>query len=253
MVMTILKRAVAVLMKKPLKLWGISLLSIVLIALANALFGIIPGIGLALTILLSTAMTMIYLKGYRGEEQEVTNLFDCFRSWDTAKRVVLGTAWTWLWIFLWGLIPIAGPVFAIIRIYEYRLTPYILVTEPDVPLLDAYKVSRQRTQGYKAKMFGAEVLVWVGITVGSLVLTLLTAIPVLGVLFGLANVVFSIAVAALSPLLMGLIQAAFYEEITHPTVALPVTPGASAGGYCASCGAALPEDAAFCPNCGAQK
>ena len=249
MVMTILKRALAVLMKKPLKLWGISLLSIVLISLANVLFGIIPGIGLALTILLSTAMTMIYLKGYRGEDQDVTNLFDCFKSWETAKRVILGTAWAWLWIFLWGLIPIVGPIFAIIRIYAYRLTPYILVTEPDVPLLEAYKVSQQRTEGYKAKMFGAELLVGAAIVAALIVLGLLSVIPVLGILFILATIAFYVAATALLPLLMGLIQAAFYEEITHPTVTIPAAPDS----YCVHCGAALPEGAVFCPNCGAQK
>lgn len=218
MILTIYKRALAVLMKKPLKLWGISLLSIALTAVLTALCGVaIPGLGLAVSLLLSTSMLMVYLHGYRGENVEVLQLFDCFRDWNTVKRVVLGLAWMLLWIFLWGLIPVVGPVFAIIRTYEYRLTPYILITEPDVPLTEAIKVSARRTNGYKLKMWGAEVLFGVGIGVASallgLIVGLLAGIPLLGGVFVLAFAVVELAIAALSPLFLGLVQAAFYEEI----------------------------------------
>lgn len=264
MVMTILKRAFNVLMKKPLKLWGISLLNVVLVFLANVLFGVIPGASLALTMLLNTSMTMIFLKGFRGEDSSVVNLFDCFKSWDTAKRVVLGSGWTALWIFLWGLIPVVGPIFAIIKTYAYSLTPYILVTEPNIPLLDAYKVSEQRTMGYKGKMFGAEILVYLAIGLASGLLSALSGIKVIGVLFALVYVVLTIAVSALLPLFMGLIKAAFYEEITHPTQPVYAAPGymppqapgqvppqaPTGNAFCSNCGAPIPEGSAFCTNCG---
>ena len=74
MLMTIYGRAFKVLMQKPLKLWGISLLSVVLSAVLSALCGVaIPGLGLAVSLLLGTSMTMIYLKGYRGENVEVND------------------------------------------------------------------------------------------------------------------------------------------------------------------------------------
>ena len=120
MLMTIYKRAFSVLMKKPLKLWGISLLAIVLSSVLSALCGVaIPVLGLAVSLLISTSMTIIFLKGYRGEEVEVTQLFACFKDWNTIKRVTLGLGWMLLWIFLWSLIPIVGPIFALIRTYEY--------------------------------------------------------------------------------------------------------------------------------------
>lgn len=250
MIMTIYKRALAVLMKKPVKLWGISLLATLLIPVLTFLCGVgIPGLGLAVSLLLSTSMLMVYLHGYRGEEVQVLHLFDCFRDWNTIKRVVLGLAWMYLWIFLWALIPVVGPIFALIRGYEYRLTPYILITEPDVPLTEAIKVSKERTNGYKLKMFGADILFYLIIWVVFFLLGLLTMIPVVGVLFGIIVALGTLAVGALSPLFLGLVQAAFYEEITHPTMPRAAAP--VRGAFCPNCGTAYAtEDAQFCTVCG---
>lgn len=253
MVMTIIKRAFNVLMKKPFALWGISLLSGLLTTIGSILFGVIPGVALAISLLISTSMTMIYLAGYRGKEVHCADLFSCFRCWKTAKRVLCGMGWMALWVFLWALIPFVGIFIAIVKTYAYRLTPYILVTEPDVPALEAYKVSEQRTQGYKAKMFGAEILVFATIFVVSFVLGLFSSIPYLGVIFALVYFVFTVAVSVLSPLFMGLIQAAFYEEISNPTIPNPVYAAVGGGEnvkYCPNCGAPMAKDSSFCPKCG---
>ena len=135
---TIYSRAFAVLRKKPFLLWGISLLAMLLSALSVPLLGVIPAASIAVSMLLQTAMTLIYLRGYRGEEIAVTQLFDTFKDWKTVKRVLCGMGWASLWIFLWSLIPVVGIVFGIIRTYEYRLTPYILMHEPDVPITEAW-------------------------------------------------------------------------------------------------------------------
>ena len=247
MIMTIYQRALAVLMKKPIKLWGISLLATVLIPVLTFLCGVgIPGLGLAVSLLLSTSMLMVYLHGYRGEEVRVLHLFDCFRDWATIKRVVLGLSWMYLWIFLWALIPLVGPVFATIRAYEYRLTPYILITEPHVPLTEAINISKGRTNGYKFKMFGADILPYIIIFGVFFIFGLLSAIPVVGVLFTLIIALGIIVVGALSPLFMGLVQAAFYEEITNPTIDTSV-----GGAFCPNCGTPYAsEKAQFCAVCG---
>ena len=132
MVMAIYRRAFAILMKKPVRLWGISLLGCFLSGVCTALFGLVPGVSISIALLFSTSLTMIYLHGYRGEEVKSVDLFQCFRDWTTVKRVLCGMGWMLLWIFLWSLIPIVGWIFGIIRTYEYRLTPYILMQEPDV-------------------------------------------------------------------------------------------------------------------------
>lgn len=238
MIKTIYLRTLKVLMKKPLVLWGISLLQILLSAVFGILFGVIPGVSLAIGWLLSTSMTMVFLHGYRGEEVKAVQLFDACKDWATVKRVLCGMGWMNLWVFLWGLIPVVGWIFAIIRVYRYRLTPYILVTEPDVAPTQAIKVSAQRTQGYKAKMFGADVLVYVLFAVAVLILSLLAAIPYIGVLFTLVNIVLVVCFAIFSPLFLGLVQAAFYEEI-------------NADHRCPQCGAKTQTGSSFCPQCGA--
>lgn len=240
MLMTIYKRAFAVLMKKPLKLWGISLLFVLLTAVLGGLCGAaIPALAIAVGMLLGTSMTVIFLKGYRGEDVDVTQLFSCFKDWNTIKRVVLGLGWMALWIFIWGLIPIVGPIFALIRAYEYRLTPYILVFEPEVPITEAIKLSAQKTKGYKLQMWLADFVFVLIVIAADLVLGILALIPILGLLFVLALIVLNIAVVALLPLFIGLVQAAFYEEITAPAV-----------GYCSGCGFKLTGEGPACPNCG---
>lgn len=239
MVMKIYERAFKVLLKKPLKLWGISLLFSVLTGVLVSLCGFaIPVLGIAVAMLMGTSMLMIFLNGYRGEDVKVVDLFTCFKDWATIKRVVLGLAWMALWIFLWSLIPVVGSIFALIRAYEYRLTPYILVTEPDVSITEAIKVSKQRTHGYKLQMWLADIVIdiIVGLAIG--VLLLFCAIPILNVLFILALLLLVIAYIALRPLFMGLVQAAFYEEINKE------------GAFCAGCGARLEESAKFCGTCG---
>ena len=133
MIKKIYGRALTVLGRKPLKLWGLSLLSAFLILVAECAFGLIPIVGLAVGFLLEVGLTMVFLRGYLGEELHTVQLFDCFKDWKTIKRVLCGMGYMYLWIFLWSLIPVVGFVFAIIRAYEYRLTPYILMMEPDVP------------------------------------------------------------------------------------------------------------------------
>ncbi len=249
MVMTIYKRAFQVLIKKPVKLWGVTLLGGLLSAVCSALFGIIPGVSLAISLLFSVSLTMLYLRGYRGEEVNSTHLFDAFQSWAVIKRVLCGMAWMVLWIFLWGLIPVVGPIFVIIRTYQYRLTPYILVTEPDVPVTEAIKVSTKRTSGYKGKMFLADFLAGLILGGSIFVLGLLAMIPYVGVLFGILIFLVYIAAIVLMPLFMGLVQAAFYEEITNPTI-VPKIPNAH---FCTSCGAPIIPGSAFCGSCGAKQ
>ena len=237
MIMAIYKRALSILMKKPFRLWGISLLGTFLAGAAGVAFGLIPIIGVAIALLLEVSLTMILLRGYRGEENpRAVDLFETFQDWATVKRVLCGMGWMILWIFLWSLIPIVGFIFGIIRAYEYRLTPYILMLEPDVKPTEAIRLSKERTKGWKGKMFGADILVIVFFVVAMLVLGLLATIPFVGWLFGIIAALFSICFGALFPLFIGLVQAAFYEEIqtwgTYPgREAYAPARGPAPGGY----------------------
>ncbi len=239
MIWTIYGRAFKVLMKKPFALWGVSLLSVILTGVFTALCGVVPALAIAITLLMTTSMTMVYLHGYRGEGVKAVNIFDCFKDWGTIKRVLCGMSWMALWIFLWSLIPVVGPIFAIIRTYQYRLTPYILVQEPTVPPTEAIKLSAQLTKGYKGSMFLADFLYGILFGAALLILGLFAMIPFVGILFKIAIAVVSIAYALFSNLYLGLVQAAYYEEIVNAEV-------------CPDCGARVGSGASFCSRCGKQ-
>ena len=269
MIKKIYGRAFTVLSRKPLKLWGLSLLSVLLVFLANLMFGIIPGVGIAIGLLFDVALVMIFLRGYLGEEIRTLQLFDCFKDWKTIKRVLCGMGYMYLWVFLWSLIPVVGIVFAVIRSYEYRLTPYILMMEPDVPATEAYKVSKKRTEGFKAKMFWADLLWIVIVWVAFLILVLLAQIKYIGFIFGLVAFLLYLAFCLFAVLFAGLIQAAFYVEIQRnadegppfddsmndppekvkPVPAAPVAP-AGEFKFCPQCGSKNTKESKFCTNCG---
>ena len=248
MLKTIYSRAFSVMLKKPVRLWAIGLLSSLLCGVANALFGIIPGVALCLCLLISVGLIMVYLHGYRGDEVKAVQLFDAFKDGATFKRTLCGMGWMLLWIFLWALIPFAGPVFAIIRAYQYRLTPYILVQEPDVAPTEAIKLSKERTKGYCGSMFLADLLPGVAIFVVALILGLLGMIPYVGVLFVIIDVLFVIVALLLVGLFKGLVQAAYYEEISNPSM----NRYGEEVVVCPACGKPVVKGAAFCPGCGAK-
>lgn len=274
MISSLYKKTWAVLMKRPFHLWGISLLVIVLYWAACIGFIGVPAVAFCVALLLTASMEMIYLNCYRtGLEPKTSYLFAAFHK-ERIWHVLGGMAWRYLWIFLWSLIPIVGPVFGIIRSYEYAFVPYILMTREDIKPTEAIKISKQETMGYKGKMFGADVLL-VGLYLAALLLlSLFGAIPYLGVLFKIVRFLLIFAFGLFSPLFLGILHAAFYVEIQNRRAAqqqpaAPTTPiipapaqepetnaeaapvQSAAAPVCPHCGAAIETaGAAFCTACG---
>lgn len=202
-------------MKRPFKLWGITLLSGVLLMAVHVGFIGIPAVGFCAALLLEASMSMIYLNSYRtGLEPKTSYLLAAFRK-DRIWRVLGGMAWMYLWIFLWFLIPVVGFVFAAIRAYEYRFVPYILMTRDDVRPTEAIKVSKAETMGYKGKLFGADLLLEGAYFVVILLLSLLSMIPYVGIVFTILRIVLTVAFGVLAPLFLGILHAAFYVEIQN--------------------------------------
>ena len=56
MIISIYKKAAAVLLKKPILLWGLSLLSAILSGLASAMCGMVPGLAIVVSLLLTTSI-----------------------------------------------------------------------------------------------------------------------------------------------------------------------------------------------------
>ena len=124
----IYKRAFNVLSKMPFKLWGLSLLSSLLTILV-LVFGVLPIVIVPVIAVLSAGMAAVYLDGFNGKEVYSDQLFKGFKDfWRTAG----GMCWKKLWIFIWFLVPIAGPFIAISKYYAYSFTPYILNEEKSV-------------------------------------------------------------------------------------------------------------------------
>lgn len=228
MVSSIYKKTFSVLMKRPFRLWGISLLAEFLCLVAYAGFIGVPAAAFCAALLLSASMSMIFLNSYRtGLEPKTTYLFASFKK-DRILRVLGGMAWMQLWIFLWSLIPIVGIVFGIIRMYEYRFVPYILMTRDDVKPTDAIKISKQETMGYKGKLFGADLLLEGVYFVVILLLSLLSMIPYVGIVFTILRIVLTVAFGVLAPLFLGILHAAFYVEIQNRRAAGSWHPAAPA-------------------------
>lgn len=202
------KVALGVLLKKPVLLWGLSLLSMLLMMLI-AVFGLIPLIVVPVVVTLEASLYMLFYKGLKGEEVSSADLFTGFSNF---KHVAGGMLWAELWVIIWGLIPIVGPIFAIIKSYEYRFTPFILMTRPEIGATDAIKESKKMTYGIKGSMFGADIFIALGFYVIVLVLSLFAQIPYIGVLFGIALFVLYVLYVALCPIFYGLVMASYYDN-----------------------------------------
>lgn len=123
---------------------------------------------------------------------------------------IIGSVLLWFVVLVIGLIP------AIYKSYEYRFTPYILITRPDVNATAALRLSKHMTKGKKGQMFLADLVFGIVFTVVRLLLGMFGAIPVIGVLFAAISVLVSIIYSLFAPIFTGLYQAAFFEIPAQP-------------------------------------
>ena len=202
------KTALVVLSRKPIVLWGLSLMSALLSILSGIFLGIVPALGIALGYLLTCGVAKVYLDGLAGQEVYSDQLFAAFNK--NCFRVAGGMAWRDLWILIWVLIPIAGPIIAIVKSYSYKFVPYILITRPDVSATQALRLSKEMTDGIKMDMFLADLCYFGALILIVLVLSIFAMIPVIGILFGFALLVFNVLLLAFGTIFTGLYQAYFY-------------------------------------------
>ena len=217
------RRALGVIVKKPLMLWGLALLGSLMTIVGSAVTMPVVALSLAVGYLFTCGLAKVYLDGLEEKEVNSKQLFAGFNK--NALRIAGAMAWRDLWILIWGLIPIAGPVLAIIKSYSYRFVPYIVMTQPEVSAFDALKLSMKMTEGKKKQMFLADLCFGGGLMVAFWILGLFSAIPYIGVLFALITVVASIAATLFGTIFVGLYQAAFYQDApvaAEPAEAVPV-------------------------------
>ena len=202
------RKAFAVLAKKPIKLWGLSLLYLLIACLISSLGSFVPLISIPIVLLIALGFTGVLLNGYHGEEVCAEQLFRAFKK-DEVVRNGAGMCWMELWTLIWSFVPVMN----IIKYYSYSFTPYILLTDKEVSATEALRKSMRMTDGYKGKMFGADVLIVVAFILAMIVLTLLGQIPYIGWIFMIALVLLYIGGILFLPIFMGLVRTAFFEEI----------------------------------------
>lgn len=203
------RKALAVLAKKPVRLWGLSLLYVFIAAIISGLGSLVPIISLPIVLLLSLGFTGVLLDGYHGLNVRSEQLFQGFKK-DRVVRNGAGMCWMELWTLIWSLVPVMN----IIKAYSYSFTPYILLTDSEITPTEALRKSMRMTDGYKGKMFWADILIGLIIGVAVIVLALLTRIPYIGFIFGIALFVGYLAVCLFLPIFSGLLRTAFFEEIS---------------------------------------
>lgn len=228
MISSIYRRARFVLISRFFRLLGIALLSALVTGVLSTLFGIVPGVAIVISLAINTALTTVFLTAYYGDRPRASDMFLCFKDAKTFMRVIGGMAWMILRIALWTLIPVVGWIFAMIKAYSFRLTPYILINEPEIPATRAIRVSAKRTKGFRGKIFWADVLAVLYVVAVVLALVLLggsallimkffevsaIAITIVGASFA-TLIALALAFSAIYiPLFLRLVDAAFYARI----------------------------------------
>lgn len=204
MIEYVFKKAVEILKRKPFMLWGVSLLYSIIALLVSVAGVNVPIISIPIVCTLEAGMMALYLDGYNGKEVSSRQLFRGFHR-DCIGRVTGGMLWWYLWNVIWAFVPIAG----VVKKYSYAFTPYILLENENISALDAIKESMRETDGYKLKMFCANILMAVIAVALILVFAFISIIPVIGTLIGFVGIV---ATVILYPLFNGLVNAGFYQE-----------------------------------------
>ena len=203
------KQVLHILSNKPIKLWGISMLGTLLAGMVPVL-AILPIVSIPICLVLSFGLTGIYIRGSRHEEPEAEQLFCGFKNfWKTVK--VMG--WKLLWVFLWGLIPIAGIFIAVMKEYSYKFVPHILSEAGDISSDDALKMSAELTKGHRLKMFAADLIIILVTGIGIISFAIGTRIWPFEVFFVVLLVLWSVLIVTFIPLIMGLVSAVFYDRL----------------------------------------
>ena len=200
------KRALDVILKKPVMLWGLSLLLTVVTVIGSLVTLSVPFLSMAVSYLFACGACKLYMDGLKGKEVNSKQLFFAFNK--NCVKTAGAMAWRDLWTVIWAMVPIAG----IVKTYAYKFVPYIITTHPEISAFDALKISMQMTKGKKGQMFLADLVFGAAPAIVSLILGLLSGIPFIGIVFRLVLTLFCIAVALFGIIFCGLYQAAFFNE-----------------------------------------
>lgn len=248
--MSAYKKVFSVLVKKPITLWGISLLAN-LLSVLSVFCGILPIIWIPINLVLTLGMSSVFMAGLHGQEVRSDDLFVPFKHF---VKNAAGMGWCWLWTFIWtgllslcgslgsalittataamslgrffgqvggllgllvvGIILIAIAFFVCCKLYSYRFVPYILLSDSEIGGGEALRRSMALTRGWKLKMFASELLFILACVITLAIFFGLVALTEGFILFTILAVVVTVIICLFAPLFMGLLKGAFYDMAT---------------------------------------
>lgn len=97
--------------------------------------------------LLSLGFLIFLLNTVRGTGAALGNLFDGFAYW---WKLLLLNNITGILIFLWSLLLIVP---GIVAAYRYSMARYLLISRPELGIIDCIRESKRLTQGHKGELF----------------------------------------------------------------------------------------------------
>ena len=120
-------------------------------AAASFLANLIPGVGLAVSIIVTPAFALstirIYLMVVRGGTPEVKNCFDGFDDFFSAFKVTLLVG---IYTFLWSLLFIIP---GIVKGYSYSMAMYVLADNKGKSARECIAESKAMMEGHKMELF----------------------------------------------------------------------------------------------------
>ena len=120
-------------------------------AAASFLANLIPGVGLAVSIIVTPAFALstvrIYLMVVRGGTPEVKNCFDGFDDFFSAFKVTLLVG---IYTFLWSLLFIIP---GIVKGYSYSMALYVLADNKGKSARECIAESKAMMEGHKMELF----------------------------------------------------------------------------------------------------
>ncbi|MCI8809042.1 MAG: DUF975 family protein [Oscillibacter sp.] len=107
-----------------------------------------------LAIVLKAGLTLYFMAIRRGEHAEFLTVFDGFSM--VGKLIALDIV-TSFFILLWSMLFVIP---GIIASYRYRFAEYNLLENPDLGIMEAIRMSKQQTYGYKSQLFLLDLTYW---------------------------------------------------------------------------------------------
>ena len=108
--------------------------------------------------ILRVGRRVFFLKNRQDPDTKIKNIFYPYSEKHMYINIFKIMLSRYIYQFLWMLTIVGG----IIKVYEYRMIPYIIAEQPKIECKQAFELSRKMIKGYKWKMFILDIsfLLW---------------------------------------------------------------------------------------------